>query len=71
MEMHPECFNAIVGCIDDYTYHIALGPEVPPVVHAARRVPIQLKDKLQAELREMESQGIIARVTRPTDWVDS
>ena len=34
-------------------------------------MPIQLKDKLQAELREMESQDIIARVTQPTDWVNS
>ena len=71
MEMYPECFNSTVGCFDDYTYHITLDPEVPPVVHAPRRVPIQLKDKLQAELREMESQDIIARVTRPTDWVNS
>ena len=51
--------------------HITLDYEVPPVVHAPRRVPIQLKDKLQAELREMESQDIIARVTQPTDWVNS
>ena len=64
MEMYP-------GCFDDYTYHITLDPEVPLVVHAPRRVPIQLKDKLQAELHEMESQDIIARVTRPTDWVNS
>ena len=71
MEMYPECFNGTVGCFDDYTYRITLDPEVPPVVHAPRRVPIQLKDKLQAELREMESQDIIARVTRPTDWVNS
>ena len=46
---------------------------MPPVVHAPCKVPIQLKDKLQAELREMESQGIIARVTRPktglTPWL--
>lgn len=71
MEMYPECFNGTVGCFDDYTYHITLDSEVPPVVHAPRRVPKQLKDKLQAELREMESQDIIARVTRPTDWVNS
>ena len=71
MEMYPECCNGTVGCLDDYTYHITLDPEVPPVVHTPCRVPIQLKDKLQAELREMESQDIIARVTRPTDWVNS
>jgi len=71
MEMYPECFNGTVGCFDDYTYHITLDPEVSPVVHAPRTVPIELKDKLQAKLREMESQGIIAKVTQPTDWVNS
>ena len=34
------------------------------------KVPIELKDKLQAELCEMERQDIIARVTQPTDWVN-
>ena len=71
MDMYPECFNGTVGCFDDYTYHITLDPEVSPVVHAPRKVPIELKDKLQAELREMESQDIIAKVTQPTDWVNS
>ena len=71
MDMYPECFNGTVGCFDDYTYHITLDPEVSPVVHARRKVPIELKDKLQAELREMESQDIIAKVTQPTDWVNS
>ena len=71
MEMYPECFNGTVGCFDDYTYHITLDPKIPPVVHAPRKVPIELKDKLQAELCEMESQNIIARVTQPTDWVNS
>ena len=71
MERYPECFNGTVGCFDDYTYHITLDPEVSPVVHASRKVPIELKDKLQAEFREMESQDIIAKVTQPTDWVNS
>ena len=71
MEMYPECFNGTVGCFEDYTYRITLDLKVPPVVHAPRKVPIELKDKLQAELGEMENQGIIARVTQPTDWVNS
>ena len=71
MEMYPECFIGTVGCFDDYTYHITLDPEVSPVVHAPCKVPIELKDKLQVELREMESQDIIAKVTKPTDWVNS
>ena len=67
MEMCPECFNGAVGCFDDCTYHITLYPEVLPVVHAPRKVPIELKDRLQVELLEMESQDIIAKVTQPTD----
>ena len=54
-EMYPECFNGTVGCFEDYTYHITLDPEIPPVIHAARKIPIELKDKLQRELVEMES----------------
>ena len=54
-----------------YTYHIRLDPEVSPVVHAPCKVPIELKDGLQAELCEMESQDIIAKVMQPTDWVNS
>ena len=52
-------------------YHITLDPEVSPVVHAPRKVPIEIKDKLQAELNEMQSQGIITRVTQLKDWVNS
>jgi len=71
MEMYPECFNGTVGCFEDYTYHITLDLKVPSVVHVPRKVPIELKDKLQAELGEMENQSIIARVTQSTDWVNS
>ena len=73
MEIYPECFNGTVGCFDNYTYHITLDPKVSPVVHAPRKVPIELKAKLhiQAELRERESHDIIAKVTQPTDWVNS
>ena len=71
MEMYPECFNGTVGCFEDYTHHITLDPKVPPVIHAPHKVPIELKDRLQVELSEMENQDIIARVTQPTDWVNS
>ena len=59
MEMYPECFKGTVGCF-----------EVQRVVHAPRKAPIELKDRLQVELSKMESQDIIARVTQPTEWVN-
>ncbi|KAK2565473.1 hypothetical protein P5673_010538 [Acropora cervicornis] len=55
MEMYPECFDGTIGCFDDDMYHITLDPEVPPVVHAPRRVPIQLKAKAKAKALKTQS----------------
>ena len=71
VEMYPECFDGTVGCFEDYTYHITVDPNVKPVIHASRRVPLEIMAKLNAELAEMEKEEIIARVTQPTDWVNS
>ena len=41
---------------------------VPHAVHTTRRVPLPLLPKVQAELQRMEEQGVIVKVTQPTDW---
>nr|XP_006823887.1 PREDICTED: uncharacterized protein LOC102805367 [Saccoglossus kowalevskii] len=71
LQMYPDCFDNVVGCFENYTYHITLDPKVPPVVHAARRIPIELRDRLKTELTEMENKNIITKVNQPTDWVNS
>ena len=53
------------------TYHITLKDDSLPVVHAPRKFPIHIRDELKAKLDSMESQGVIKRVTAPTDWVNS
>ena len=40
-------------------------------MHPARRVPFALKQKLKAELNRMVSLGVIEKVDKPTDWVNS
>ena len=50
---------------------IHLKENATPVVHPPRRVPIALCKKLKTELDNMETDGIIAKVTHPTDWVNS
>lgn len=44
---------------------------VPPVIQQPRRVPIALRDKLQAELDKLQQDGIITREYNHTEWVSN
>ena len=48
-----------------------LKPDSIPVINPPRRVPVALKEKLQQELERMEKHGIIAKVIKPTSWVNN
>ncbi len=41
---------------------------MPYAVYTARRVPIPLLPKVKAELQRMEENGVIGKITYPTDW---
>ena len=53
------------------TYSIKLYPTATPVVHGPRRQPAALLPKIVSKLKEMEKEGHLAKVTQPTDWVNS
>ena len=46
-------------------------PDAIPVVHPPRKLPAALRDRVLAELNDMETKGIIQPVTEPTAWVNS
>ncbi|XP_029657087.1 uncharacterized protein K02A2.6-like [Octopus sinensis] len=71
ISMYPECFDDTVGCFVKCRYHITVDPNIKPIVHPPRRVPLELKEKLETELDRMEKKEIFTKVTRPTDWVNS
>lgn len=50
-------------------HDIKLKPDVDPVVHAAHRIPFRIRDQVEKKLMDMETAGIIERVTEPTEWV--
>jgi hypothetical protein len=66
---YADCFSGI-GCFEG-EFHITLDPAVPPVIHPPRRVPEALQEPLKKELDALEAQGIITKVSEPTDWVNS
>ncbi|XP_072938829.1 uncharacterized protein [Epargyreus clarus] len=64
-----DLFNGI-GCLPG-KYHIVIDKSVQPVVSASRKVPLNIRDRLQAELNRMIDLGIIRKVGHPTSWVNS
>ncbi|XP_037523654.1 uncharacterized protein LOC119400775 [Rhipicephalus sanguineus] len=54
------------GCVQRQ-YKMVLKEGSVPVVQAARRIPLTLREPLRNEVRRMEEAGIIVKVNEPTD----
>ena len=59
-----------LGCLSG-KLHIQLKESAVPLVHAARRVPFALREKLKTELDRLEKMGVIRCTEEPTDWVNA
>ena len=59
-----------LGCLLG-EYHIEIDPNIRPVQHTPRRVPVPLKTKLKEKIDEIEKEGVIIQETKPTDWRSS
>jgi hypothetical protein len=64
-----DCFGEL-GQLPE-THHITVDPNIAPVVHAARKVPIALQEKLRNELFRMTELDVIEPVDTPSEWVSS
>ena len=69
LEQYPDLQSAS-GAMPG-TYSIKIDHKATPVVHGPRRQPAALLPKIIAKLKEMEKEGHLAKVSQPTDWVNS
>ena len=69
MTDYKDCFEGI-GCFKG-EFHVTVDPNVPPVIHPPRRIPVALQDALKHELETLVKQNIITKVDTPTNWVNS
>ena len=69
LEQYPDLQSAS-GAMPG-TYSIKIDPKATPVVHGPRRQPAALLPKIIAKLKEMEKEGHLAKLSQPTDWVNS
>ena len=59
-----------LGCFKG-EYHIQIDENVKPVQHAPRRIPVAIREELKMKIDKMVKDGILAKVTEPTDWISS
>ena len=59
-----------LGMLKD-SYSIEIDESVRPVVHAPRRLPVPVREKVRKKRDDLESDGVLMPVTEATDWVSS
>jgi hypothetical protein len=69
IEQHADIFTG-VGYVPG-EHHIYVDKSVPPVIHASRKVPLNLRLKVLHKLDDTEHLGIIIQRANPTEWVTS
>lgn len=67
--LYPDCFDKIGNFKREEELQVK--PDAEPFIDPPRRCPIHLKDKIKHKLDEMEQDGIIKPVTKPTEWCSS
>ncbi|XP_033725232.1 uncharacterized protein K02A2.6-like [Pecten maximus] len=65
---YPKAFQGL-GTLRNFELEISLDPEVKPIAQPLRRVPYNLRDRLEKKLLELEDLDIIEPVHGPTSWV--
>ena len=70
MMKYNSCFSGL-GKLTDYKLKLHVDPNVPPVVQPMRRVPFNIREKVEKTLDDLLSLDIIEPVLGPTSWVST
>ena len=70
MNKYQDVLGSSIGCMPG-EYEIKIDDTVTLVVHPPRSVPAALRQKVKDELDHLEKCGIIAKISKPTQWVNS
>jgi hypothetical protein len=68
VQQYSHIFHGI-GKMKDVEVKLHIDETVTPIAQRARRIPFHLRKKVEQELDNLESQGIIEKVEGPTPWV--
>jgi len=65
---YNELFTGL-GKLEGYQLEVPIDQAVKPVVQPTRRVPYQLREKLEAKIKELLDSDVIEPVSGPSKWV--
>ena len=68
LEQYANLFDGSLGLLE-VDVHLDTDPTVHPVQMPLPRLPVAVKDKVEAELQKLVENEVIAPVIRPTPWV--
>ncbi|GBL72885.1 Transposon Tf2-6 polyprotein [Araneus ventricosus] len=66
--MYNDVFTGTLGKLV-HTYDIKLADNAMSRISSPRVIPASLKDKVKAEIDKMVTNGVLEKVTEPTEWV--
>jgi hypothetical protein len=58
-----------IGKLRNHSVKLHIDPNIPPVARKHCRIPFHLRDKVAAEIKRLESEDIIEKVSGPTEWI--
>jgi hypothetical protein len=70
VQQFADLFDGRLGLLEG-DVHLDVDPNIRPVQMPLRRLPVAVRDHVEAELRKMVEDGVIAPVTKPTPWVSA
>ena len=70
LSKYPAVFDNSVGKLEG-ELHLYTKQVVTSLKAAPREIPLSVKNKFIAEIKDLQEQGIIEKVTEPTDWVSA
>ena len=70
LSKYPDVFDNSVGKVEG-ELHLYTKQDVTPSKAAPREIPLSVKNKFIAEIKDLQEQGIVEKVTVPTDWVSA
>ncbi|BES92812.1 Hypothetical Protein NTJ_05622 [Nesidiocoris tenuis] len=65
--LYPQAFEQKIGCVPGFEISLQLRENAKPVYHREREVPYALMDRVEEELQDLETAGIISKVAN-SDW---